>query len=136
MSPVIFTLVQEQAIGRPEEVFDYLTDFEDRVSFESAVTEVERLSEDPIGRGTRYREVRRSFGMSTTTVHEVVEDEPPRLLRFESVEGPIPLEGHYALGQSSHGSEVTFTLTMSPTGVMGLFGPLIRRQTERDLDRY
>ena len=76
------------------------------------------------------------MGFRTTTIHEITLYERPTHLTFESVSGPLPLTGDYTLTEDDGHTQVIFTMTMSPKGVMGWFSPLMRRQTERDLDRY
>ena len=133
----MFTVAKTQSVARPVgAVFDFLAHFENRPQFESAVVEAALITDGELGVGSRYREVRKVMGLRTTTVHEITGYDRPTHLSFESVSGPVPLTGEYALTEGDIETEVTFTMTMSPKGVMGWFSPMMRRQTERDLDRY
>ncbi len=119
-----------------EFVFSFLANFENRPRFEYGVSKVERLTDGPIGVGTHFREVRKFMGRETTTVHELVEYVRERTISFRSISGPMPVEGTYSVNPLGESTRLTFTLVISPRGLLAPFGRFIAWYSKRDLERY
>jgi uncharacterized protein YndB with AHSA1/START domain len=64
----------------PERVFPALADPEMVARWMPGFVRFERLTEGPVGAGSRFREVRRMFGREAAEVFEVREFDPPRTL--------------------------------------------------------
>ena len=59
----------------------------------------------------------------------------PQRMTIESTSGPLPTTLEYQLVEREDGTEVRFTVTGQPTGVMRLLQPLLARTTQKNLDR-
>jgi len=77
-----------------DRVFDAIADVDHAAERISGITKVERLTEGPIGLGTRFRETRTVFGREATEEMTFAEFNPPT---------------QYTLIAESHGSRYTST---------------------------
>lgn len=84
-----------------EEVFDASTDIHSWAEVVPAITQIEPLTEGPVGVGTRFRETRVMWGREATEEMEFLEFERP---------------GRYVLGAESHGCRYRTTFTLTPDG--------------------
>jgi carbon monoxide dehydrogenase subunit G len=123
-------------IARPvEEVFAFVEDARNRPRWDDSVESEELTSPEPIGVGTTVRTTLRSMGREYVYTWEVVEHEPPGRMTIESTSGPFPTTLAYELGDRGGATEVDFSVTGRPGGLLRLFEPLIARNTQRNLDR-
>lgn len=83
-------------IGR---VFEYLTDLEVVPDWMPAVHRVEKVTDGPLGQGTRLKETRDHGGRDRTTELEVTGFDPPRL---------------YRVSGGGMGIQVTITFRLNP----------------------
>jgi uncharacterized protein YndB with AHSA1/START domain len=126
-------------IGRPPaEVFAYLADFENVPTWNYAIVETRKLSEAPVGLGTRYRQVRKLPRPSEESF-EVTEFEPEARLSLEGTFGPFPGRFSYLLEPVAGGTRVTNVVELQPLGVLKLVGGLatsrLRSAVGANLDR-
>ncbi|MEM1060927.1 MAG: SRPBCC family protein [Planctomycetota bacterium] len=82
-------------------VFAAVTDLDRVADFVPAVEKIERLTDGPVGVGTRFRETRQVFGRSATEEFTVVACEPPRT---------------YAVAALSCGARYETTFTFADAG--------------------
>ena len=66
-------------------------------------------------------------GRSIAGDYQIIEAIPEQLLRFQVVAGPARPLGEYRLRTMGDGTEVRFTLDLSPKGFMKLMGPMIAK---------
>lgn len=123
------------SVHRPAEaVFAYLADGTNNRRWRDGVLEIERVLGDG-GVGTTYRQVLRGpAGRPIDGDYRVTAYEPPRLLAFEVVAGPVRPVGRYEL--TSYGNDattLTFTLDAQPKGLMKLMSPMVGRQMESEV---
>lgn len=57
------------------------------------------------------------------------------VMRIESTSGPLPTTLQFELAADGDRTRLVFTVTGRPTGPMRLLQPLLRRSTQRNLDR-
>jgi uncharacterized protein YndB with AHSA1/START domain len=77
-------------IGRPiEEVFGFLSDFENVPKWNYAISETRKASQGPVGVGTIYQQVR-SVPSRSEERFEVTAYNPPRQLEIRGQLGPFP----------------------------------------------
>jgi uncharacterized protein YndB with AHSA1/START domain len=127
-------------VRRPiDQVFQGFADLERSGEYSAPVIERTKLTDGPMGVGTRFHALDRWPGRHVEFTVEITKFEPNRLVaaswsdpmpggweaRFESVEG---------------GARVIFQAKMSPKGIMGLLAPVMkpwaRRQTREFLSRF
>jgi uncharacterized protein YndB with AHSA1/START domain len=105
----------------PAEVFAYLADFERIPTWNYAIEETRKVSDGPVGVGTRYRQVR-TVPRHSEESFEVTELEPESRLAIEGTFGPFPGRLTYQLEPTSGGTRVTNLVELQPTGVARLVG--------------
>jgi uncharacterized protein YndB with AHSA1/START domain len=111
-------------IGRPiEEVFAFLSDFENVPRWNHAVVETRKVSEGAVGVGTIYRQVR-SVPTRSEESFEVTAYDPPRHLEVRGQLGPFPSRLSYALDALPGGTRVTNSVELELRGPGRLLGPV------------
>jgi ligand-binding SRPBCC domain-containing protein len=91
-------------------------------------SEVEQLTEGPVGEGTRFREVHRLLGLRLESITEVVGYEPDRRFEVRVVSGPVPIDGRWELRPDAVGTHLRF---FAEGGGPGLAAPFLRRRFRR-----
>jgi uncharacterized membrane protein len=132
----MFTSRVEIEVARPvEEVFAYVEDARNRPQWDTSVDSEELTSAEPIGVGTTVRTRLRSMGRRYEYTWEVVAHRPPNLMTIESRTGPFPTALHYELDGHDGSTQVNFSVTGRPTGLLRLLQPMIARGTQANVDR-
>jgi uncharacterized protein YndB with AHSA1/START domain len=109
-------------ISRPiEDVFRFLSDFENVPKWNYAIVETRKVSEGPVGVGTIYRQVRSVPGRSEERF-EVTAFEAPRYLEMRGQLGPFPSRLSYALETTPQGTRVTNLVELELRGPGRLLG--------------
>ena len=119
----------------PQEVFDFLANFENLSAFDAFVTASGQVGDGPPGLGTRGRGTTRFMGQQFDWMVELTEFEPPRRMVSRSVEGKRDVTATFTLEPADGGTRVTERIE---TGAMdGLLGrlpdPLVNRLLGRSL---
>ena len=123
-------------VARPvEEVFAFLSDFENNLKWRASQVEVEKTSDGPIGIGTTYRLVNNVLGRRVELGATVVEFEPNR--RFASRDdGPIPVEAQRIFESVERGTRVTLIVKADPGGLFKIavpvLGAILKRRLKAD----
>jgi uncharacterized protein YndB with AHSA1/START domain len=111
-------------IGRPiEDVFAFLSDFENVPKWNHAIVETRKVSEGAVGVGTIYRQVR-SVPSRSEESFEVTAYDPPRHLEIQGQLGPFPSRLSYALEALPEGTRVTNSVELELRGPGRLLGPV------------
>ena len=122
-------------IERPvEDVFAYVGDQTNAVHWQAGLVEVRRLTDGPIGVGTRHTIVRTFMGRRLAVDNEYVAFEPGRRIAFRTTSGPMPLEASYLVEPVAGGTRVTSTIAMEASGFLALAEPLIAAGLRREMD--
>ena len=126
----------------PEEVFEYLADGEKLSEWMRDFESVEKDSDGPIGKGTKYRyRLSRPDKVST---FEYVEYEPGRLAAWagppvKTGPGGLAPRGRLELEPSGEGTRVRAVFEPEPHGFMKAMQPVVtytlRKDSTRDLER-
>jgi carbon monoxide dehydrogenase subunit G len=119
----------------PEDVFAFIADARNRPQWDESVGTEELTSPEPIGVGSTVRTTLRSMGRTYVYTWEIKQHESPSRQRIESTSGPFPTTLEYLLQPSPAGTQLQFSVTGDPRGVLRLFCPLIARNTQKNLDR-
>jgi uncharacterized protein YndB with AHSA1/START domain len=100
-----------------EEVFAFLTDPDRDTNWRRPnVLSSRKLTDGPLGVGTRFETVNRFLGKKETVVTEITAMEPPTLLRWKQVnKGTFVADGGYRL-EPADGGGTRFTLELSGEG--------------------
>jgi uncharacterized membrane protein len=122
----------EIVIDRPREaVAGYATDPANDTSWIGALTEVNVLTDPPVGVGSRVERVAQFLGKRIEYVNEIVELDPPRRLVMRSVKAPFPMTVTYEFDDAGTGTRMRITTEGDASGFYRLAGPLLERQVRK-----
>lgn len=114
----------------PQEVFDFLSNFDNVAVYDSSVTSSERVGEGPVGVGTHGRGTSKVMGRHFDWTVEVKEFDPPRRMVSKSVEGKLDFTVTFTLEPADGGTRVTQRIDAA-SGLGGIFGKLADPLVER-----
>ncbi|MGC9395706.1 MAG: SRPBCC family protein [Anaerolineae bacterium] len=127
----------------PADVFALFRDVDQYNEHEgSPVPVLDKVTEGPVGVGTRYREVVRMIpgirmmrGVTMTILSEVTGYEPERYLALEWRSNVM--EGHlaYTFEPVAGGTRVLQKMSLNPKGLLRVFSPLIKAMFARAASR-
>jgi carbon monoxide dehydrogenase subunit G len=121
-------------IQRPlEDVFAYITNFENNPRWQSGMQECRFTSEPPLRVGSTYKQVARFLGQRIESTFEVLEYEPNRMIRFHSTSGTFPIRIMRAVEPAGNGTKVTAVIEGDPGGLLKLAAPLVRDEGDADV---
>jgi uncharacterized membrane protein len=125
-------IVIRDTVRRPAaEVFDRMADLRNEPSWNSRVTRVELLSDEPIAQGSRFVVTNR--GRDHETVISVYE--PSGRLRFDVSGAQMDLTVTCEFVEASGETSLTETFDVRPKGVLKLLLPLMAPMVKRDMRR-
>jgi carbon monoxide dehydrogenase subunit G len=126
----------EIVINRPaEEVFDFVADERNEPRYNARMRRVEKISEGPIGLGTRYRAEFVSMGRTIKMDIEFTGYERPGLLASSTRMSSMDTQGALTFDPVPGGTRMRWSWEVEPRGVLKLVGPVVawmgRRQELR-----
>ena len=104
-----------------EDVFGFLSDFENVPRWNYAISETHKVSQGPVGVGAIYQQVR-SVPSRSEERFEVSAYNPPRHLEIQGQLGPFPSRLSYALDAVPEGTRVTNSVELELRGPGRLVG--------------
>jgi uncharacterized protein YndB with AHSA1/START domain len=136
---LVATFENTVVIRRPiEEVFAFLSHFENVPSWNYAIIQTRRVSEGPVGVGTIYQQVR-SVPTRSEERFEVTAYDPARHLEIQGQLGPFPARLSYALDALPEGTRVTNSVELELHGPGRLLGrvavPRVREAVAANLGK-
>jgi len=118
----VATFENTVTIRRPvEDVFAFLSNFENVPKWNYAIVETRKVSEGAVGVGTIYQQVR-SVPRRSQESFEVTAFDPPRSLEVRGQLGPFPSRLSYALEAIPEGTLVTNVVELELRGPGRLLG--------------
>lgn len=117
----------------PEEVFAYMADPARQVEWQESLVSVRVETEGPIRAGARLTHRRKVGPRTMESTSELTAYEPPRLLAFRTLDGPIRAQGSGRVEPTESGSRVSLELDFSGHGLGKLMLPIVRRQAARQV---
>jgi uncharacterized protein YndB with AHSA1/START domain len=135
LAMIDFTI--ETEIARPvSAVFAYVTDPSKLPTWQTSTVSATQEDTDPLGLGTRLREVHRApGGKELASRVEVSEYEADRAFALHMLEGALPLDARITFEPTPQGTQIRFRTHGQPTGAMRLAQPLLRRTLKRQFAR-
>lgn len=114
-----------EVIERPqEEVFDVLA-HPDQVSIMENIKSTEKISDGPVGVGTRYRETRLINGKEEVSELEVVQYEPHRQFSIASQVQGIRVVYEYTLQPQDGSTRIDWTCEVQASGLKKAMLPVV-----------
>ncbi|HEX2232804.1 MAG TPA: SRPBCC family protein [Thermoleophilaceae bacterium] len=122
---------------RPQEVYDYLVDFERHPEWRFDVLE-SKLVEGEKGRpGARYRQKIKPGRKEMEANVELTEAEPGRRVGFRTIDdAPVTASGTYTITEAGTGSELVNDVMIEAHGFVRLFEPLMGPGLRKTAKRY
>jgi carbon monoxide dehydrogenase subunit G len=107
----------------PQEVFDFLSKFENIAVYDSSVTASEQIGDGTLGVGSRGRGTSKIMGRQFDWTAEITEFDPPRRMVSRSVEGKLDFTITLTLEPADGGTRLTQRID-AESGLGGVFGKL------------
>ena len=125
----------EVIIERPhEEVFEYITNFENNPTWQDGMKMCEFTTEPPLQVGSRYKQVAEFMGREIISEFEVQEYEPNQMIYFQSISGTFPIRIRRSVEQQGRATRVSAIIEGDPDGLMKLFSPFVRRMMRNSIE--
>ncbi len=119
-------------IDRPvEDVFDYVADERNEPKYNAQMRLAEKISDGPIGVGTRYRAEVVSGGRPVSMLIEVTEYERPRRLASKTTISAMDIAYTLTFEPVPEGTRMRWSGEIEPHGMLKLMGPLVARMGRR-----
>ena len=120
-------------INRPvEEVFAFVADQPNATQWQSGVLEVRRITDGPIGVGTKHKAVRKFMGRRLEAINEYVVYELNKEVTFTGSAGGADFRHSYLTEATPEGTKLTSRMEMRPKGLFGLAEHLIVSSLRRE----
>jgi uncharacterized protein YndB with AHSA1/START domain len=128
----------EVVIKRPiEDVFAFVARAENAPRWNSAVRQVKKLSEGPIGVGSEYWMSRQLPRGPVENTFQVVEYEPIRKYAIQTTSGPTPFLYRYEFERQGDGTRMVLSAEGELGGAAAWFSPIasafVKRGAEANL---
>jgi uncharacterized protein YndB with AHSA1/START domain len=125
----LLSYAREATIDRPpEEVFDYLSDLRHELEWNPDAKEVEKLTDGPVGVGTRFRA---QWSRTQPTEVEVIRYERPAAWATMSQAMGMEVIASGDVAPAPGGSRYAIHLELRPHGLARLLAPLAKVMMER-----
>lgn len=119
----------------PEDVFDFVADERNEPRYNPEMTTVQKLTDGPIGVGTRWRATVVSRGRPLSMEIEVTEFSRPARLGSVTRMTTARITGGLTFAPAAGGTLMSWSWNLEPKGAMRLLGPVFgavgRKQEER-----
>jgi uncharacterized protein YndB with AHSA1/START domain len=127
----------ESVIRRsPEDVFDFCSDLRSELQWNPKVKYVEKLTDGPVGVGTRYQA---RWANSGPTTVEVIRFDRPRRWETTATARGMAIRFQGTVTDVTPGARYTASLELHPKGLARLVAPLallaMRRQDQQHMHR-
>jgi len=117
-----------------QEVFDYLSDFQNGPQWQSGLQSIGRITEDPIGVGTRFTSVRKAMGRRMESGIEFTAFELNKKFAIKSYSGSSPFKQTFLFEKEGEGTRVNTTFELELGGLMNLAEPLVAPRVRREMN--
>jgi uncharacterized membrane protein len=114
-------------------VFAFMQDFSNHMRFSTAFKETRQLSAGSVGVGTRILRVSQFLGKEIVTEQEVIAYEANRLIRLQTISGPVTGDEDFIFEQANGATRVTVILKSDPPGVFALALPFLKAKIKSQL---
>jgi len=120
-------------INRPvEEVFAFVADQTNAPRWQQGLLEVQRITDGPLGVGTKHTAVRKFMGRRVEATNEYIGYVPNEEITFTGRSGPAHFEVSYLTEPAAGGTKLTCKMQMEQGGLFSLVDSLIAGSLKRD----
>jgi uncharacterized membrane protein len=122
----------EILINRPvEQVFDYAADQRNEPLYNARMLRSEKITDGPIGVGTRFRATARSGRRVVEMLIEITEYERARRFGSRTTMSSVEVNGGLTFEPVDGATRMRWSWEVSPRGPLRMFGPLVARLGRR-----
>ena len=118
----------------PDEVFAYISNFENNPKWQSGMQQAKFTSEGPLGVGSTYTQVAKFLGRRIQSTFEVLEYEPERMVKATTTSGSFPITFTRLVEPVEGGTQVAAIIEGDASGFFKLAEPLMARLVQRSVD--
>ena len=122
-----------------EQVFAFMTDFQNLARWQSGTAEMKQITPGPVRVGTQATVVRQFLGQHVERTIEVTDIQPNKSFAMKTIAGPMTMRFTYSFEALGSGSRLAVMGEMDPQGFLKLAEPVaaqeIKRQLEANLDK-
>ena len=128
-------IVSQVEVTRPsQEVFAYISNFENNPEWQSGQIEAKFTSEPPLQVGSTYDQVAKFLGRQIISQFEVIEFEADRKVKASSMAGSFPITFTRVVEPIDGGTRVTAIVEGDGRGFFKLAEPLLAWMVRRSVD--
>jgi carbon monoxide dehydrogenase subunit G len=127
---------QSVLIERPvDEVFSFISDFENEPAWCEEVVRTQQTSEGPVGVGSTFTDHVEFMGRTMESAYAVLDYQPNESITIETSSGPVPFVATYSFEDAGGATKLAIAADAEPGGFFKLASPLIRRQLDKQWER-
>jgi hypothetical protein len=109
----------------PEEVFDYLARFSSAAEWDPSVMHAEMLTPEPVGMGSEFRLVVRSFGSDRPFVYRITAFDRPRSVTLVAETAQVHSHDAITVEPAGTGSRIVYDARLDFHGLARLATPIL-----------
>jgi Polyketide cyclase / dehydrase and lipid transport len=114
-----------------EDVFDFVADERNEPRYNAQMTCADKVTDGPIGVGTKFHSVMSGIGGGADMTIEFTEFDPPRRIAETTHMSNMNIKGVLDFEPALRGTRMSWSWDLEPRGFYKMLGPLIRRIGER-----
>jgi uncharacterized membrane protein len=118
----------------PEEVFNYISNFENNPEWQSGMVSAKFTTDPPLRVGSKYIQEAKFFSRPVHSNFEVIAYEPGRMVKATSETGSFPITFTRIVEPKDGGSHITAIVEGDAGGFYKLAEPLLARMVKRSVD--
>ena len=125
----------EVVINRPsDEVFAYISNFENNPRWQSGMVEARFTTDGPLHVGSTYDQVTTFLGRRIESTFEVLEYVPNHMVKASTTSGSFPITFARIVEAHSDGTRVKAIIEGDASGFFKLAEPLLKRMVQRSVE--
>ena len=118
-------VMSEWIEATPDQVFNFMIDPDNGPKAMESVISSHKLTDGPVGVGTRFSETRLMKGKEHTSELEVIGFEAPEVYAVQVSQSGIDVEYHYDLSAENEGTRLDLTCNVRGGGLKKLMLPVV-----------
>ena len=122
-------------INRPkQEVFDFMSNFENDTQWQSSLVSAKRTSDRPIGVSSTWRFANKFLGREAEFDIEMTSYNPSHQFSSKTISGPVPVETTNKFETQDGGTLITTSVQVEIGGFFKMAEGLVGKQIEKQID--
>ena len=119
-------------INRPvEDVFAFISNFENEAKWAEEVVKTKKTSKGPIGVGSTFTDHVEFMGRTIESSYEILAYELNKRVTIKTSSGPVPFVATYSFDDADGITNLSILAEAEPGGFFKLATPMIRRQLDK-----